>query len=85
MTSNDLLLAVRLLVRTAVGVMPLWTPEASRGLGQARRFIADRGRGASVVSMLMLWFSHGAAHTAPHHAAAILHHGLVCRDHPALS
>ena len=34
--------------------------------------------------MLVLWSSHGAAHTTPHHAAAVLHHSLVCGNHSAL-
>ena len=36
--------------------------------------------------VLVLLFKHGAAHahTTPHHAAAVLHHGLVRRNHPAL-
>ena len=39
-------------------------------------------------SVLVLRFSHGTAHAhvhaTSHHAAAVLHHGLVCRNHPAL-
>src|SRR5450759_773191 len=35
-------------------------------------------------SVLVLRFSHGTAHATPHHAAAVLHHGLMRRNHPAL-
>ena len=36
--------------------------------------------------LVVLRFGHGTAHmhATPHHTAAVLHHGLVRCDHPAL-
>ena len=69
-------------MRIGVGVMTLWTLSIQRAWSQARLAIT-RPR-AALASMLVLLFGHGTAHAAPHHAAAVLHHGLVRRNHPAL-